>query len=159
MLGFPPPFLVCSQLNNKNQKKQNKLCCELRKKSPESISIMFAVQQANQTYFFLTGRPPVSVWRRFMHCWFNGLFPEWFWRLLSEKQGWFLWEWPQELSPKSKMVGTDTYRRYTALSSQELLARMLRRGWQGFLGARHVCSYICQMTCIKSNILQIMAAI
>lgn len=61
MLGFPPPFLVCSQLNNKKQKNKNKLCCELRKKSPESISIMFAVQQANQTYFFLTGRPPVSV--------------------------------------------------------------------------------------------------
>lgn len=28
-----------------------------------------------------------------------------------------------------------------------------------FLGACHVCSYICQMTCIKSSILQIMAAI
>lgn len=26
--------------------------------------------------FFQTCRPPVCVWTRFMHCWFNGLLPE-----------------------------------------------------------------------------------
>lgn len=35
--------------------------------------------------FFLTCRPPVCVWTQFMHCWFNRLLPEMFWRLLSEK--------------------------------------------------------------------------
>lgn len=87
--------------------------------APESMPIILAVQQTNQTDFFLTCRPPVSVWRRFMHCWFNGLLPERFWRLLSEKQPWkkerrLLQECSQELSPKSKTVGTDMARKQTA---------------------------------------------
>ncbi len=56
--------------------------------TPERTSIISAVQQTNQKDFFVTCRPPASVWRRFMHCWFNGLLPERFWRLLSEKHPW-----------------------------------------------------------------------
>lgn len=51
------------------------------------MHVYLLVQQTNQKYiFFLTCRPPVCVWRRFMHCWFNGLLSERFWRLLSEKK-------------------------------------------------------------------------